>query len=54
MTKPVVLILGATGLFGGLLAQRLIAEGRFVFDVLLKFRFGGRIAHYRGCLIKRD
>ncbi len=25
-------------------------NGRFVFDVLLKFRFGGRIAHYRGWL----
>ena len=29
-------------------------EGRFVFDVLLKFRIGGRIAHYQGWLIKRD
>ena len=29
-------------------------EGRFVFDVLLKFRFGGRIAHYQGWLTKRD
>ncbi len=29
MTKPVVLLLGATGLFGGLLAQRLIKQGRF-------------------------
>lgn len=29
-------------------------EGRFVFDVLLKFRFGGRIAHYQGWLVKRD
>lgn len=29
-------------------------KGRFVFDVLLKFRFGGRIAHYRGWLIRRD
>lgn len=29
-------------------------EGRFAFDVLLKFRFGGRIAHYRGWLVKRD
>lgn len=29
-------------------------KGRFVFDVLLKFRFGGRIAHYQGWLIKRD
>lgn len=27
-------------------------EGRFVFDVLLKFRFGGRIAHYQGWLVK--
>ena len=25
-------------------------RGRFVFDVLLKFRFGGRVAHYRGWL----
>ena len=29
-------------------------EGRFVFDVLLKFRFGGRIAHYQGWLVKLD
>lgn len=29
MTKPVVFLLGATGLFGGLLAQWLIKEGRF-------------------------
>lgn len=29
-------------------------KGRFVFDVLLRFRFGGRIAHYQGWLIKRD
>ena len=29
-------------------------KGRFVFDVLLKFRFGGRIAHYQGWLVKRD
>jgi len=29
-------------------------EGRFVFDVLLKFRFGGRIAHYRGWLVQQD
>ena len=28
-------------------------KGRFVFDVLLKFRFGGRIAHYQGWLVKR-
>jgi hypothetical protein len=25
-------------------------EGRFVFDVLIRFRFGGRIAHYQGWL----
>lgn len=36
MTKPVVLLLGATGLFGGLLAQRLIDEGRF--DVICSGR----------------
>lgn len=29
-------------------------EGRFVFDVLIKFRFGGRIAHYQGWLVKQD
>ena len=29
-------------------------RGRFVFDVLLKFRFGGRIAHYQGWLVKHD
>lgn len=29
-------------------------KGRFMFDVLLKFRFGGRIAHYQGWLLKRD
>ena len=29
MTKPVVLLLGATGLFGGLLAQRLLRDSRF-------------------------
>lgn len=29
-------------------------QGRFVFDVLVKFRFGGRIAHYRGWLVRRD
>lgn len=26
------------------------AEGRFLFDVLIRFRFGGRIAHYQGWL----
>ena len=29
-------------------------QGRFVFDVLLKFRFGGRIVHYQGWLIRSD
>ncbi len=29
-------------------------EGRFVFDVLLKFRFGGRIAHYQGWLVRKE
>ena len=29
-------------------------QGRFVFDVLLKFRFGGRIAHYQGWLVRSD
>jgi len=29
-------------------------EGRFVFDVLVKFRFGGRIAHYQGWLERQD
>ena len=28
-------------------------EGRFVFDVLVKFRFGGRIAHYKGWLVRQ-
>jgi hypothetical protein len=29
-------------------------KGRFVFDVLLKFRFGGRIAHYQGWLMRKE
>ena len=29
-------------------------QGRFVFDVLLKFRLGGRIAHYQGWLVRKE
>jgi len=33
--------------------ERVDEQGRFVFDVLLRFRFGGRVAHYRGWLIQK-
>lgn len=29
------------------------AEGRFFFDVLVRFRFGGRVAHYQGWLERK-
>lgn len=34
--------------------ERVDEEGRFVFDVLIQFPFGGRIAHYQGWLERVD